>query len=90
MFDPNAIKEMRYSPGAHRAAPQGRVRYFKSPQLKMLHYRFLSKDHYLKRIKNSRQSEMNRKKNYGFALDLPEEYHSKLYDDMRNKAEVVI
>ncbi|MFA5104269.1 MAG: glycosyltransferase family 2 protein [Candidatus Margulisiibacteriota bacterium] len=90
IFDPDAIKEIRYSPGAHRAAPRGRVRYFRSPELKMLHFRFLSKEHYLNRIKNARQSEMNRKKNYGFALDLPEEYHSKLYEDMLSKAETVI
>ena len=90
IFDPNKIKEIRYAPGAHKIAPKGRVRYFSSPELKLLHYKFLSKERYLNKIKDGRQSEDNRKKNYGFALDLPMDYHVKLYDDMLAKAEKVI
>lgn len=89
-FDPNKIREINYTVGAHKAVPRGRVRFFKSPDLKLLHYRYLSKESYLKKIKNARQSEVNRKNNWGAYLDYGEDYHSKLYDEMLSKAEVVI
>ncbi len=90
IFDPNNIREINYTPGAHKATPRGRVRYFKSDDFKLLHFKYLSKEHYLNKIKNARQSDTNRKLNYGFTLDYPIEYHEKLYNDMLNKATKVI
>lgn len=90
VFDPNSIREINYAPGAHKAVPRGRVKYFRSPDLKLLHYKFLSKERYLKKIRDARQSDENRKHNYGFVLDYPEEYHVKLYEDMLKKAVPVV
>lgn len=39
LFDPRAISEIHYQPGCHVALPDGRVNWFCSPHLKMLHYR---------------------------------------------------
>lgn len=89
-FDPNKIREINYTVGAHKAVPRGKVRYFRSPDLKLLHYRYLSRESYLKKMKNSRQSDVNRKNNWGVYLDYPEEHHNKLFDDMLMKAKPVI
>jgi hypothetical protein len=72
------------------AVPRGRVRLFRSPDLKLLHYKFLGRENYLKKIKGARQSEINRKNNWGAYLDCPEEYHIKLFNDTLMKAEKVI
>lgn len=90
VFDPNKIREMNYTPGAHKAVPRGRVRYFRSPDLKLLHYKFLSKERYLDKVANVRQSDENRKKNYGITADLPEEFHKNLYEDMLKKSTTVL
>jgi len=50
----------------------------------------LDPDDYLNKIKNARQSDTNRKFNYGYALDYPMEYHEKRYDEMLMKAKKVI
>ena len=63
---------------------------FRSPDLKLLHYRYLGRENYLKKIKGARQSDVNRKNNWGSYLDYPEEYHVKLFNEMLSKAEKVI
>ena len=40
-FRPSAV-EPNYSPGCHHAQPRGDVRYFRSPQLLLLHFHYLS------------------------------------------------
>ena len=90
VFDPNKIREINYTVGAHKCVPRGRVRWFRSPDLKLLHYKYLSKETYLRRIKDSRQSDVNRKNNWGAYLDYPEQHHIDLYDSLLAKAERVI
>ncbi len=90
VFDPNSIREMNYTVGAHKAVPRGRVRYFSPPDLKLLHYRYIGRDYYLSKIKNARQSDVNRKNNWGAYLDYPEQHHIDLFNGILKKAEKVI
>lgn len=54
VFDPNAIEEINYIPGAHDCSPIGRVLEERSPDLKLLHYRFLGLDYVLDRFERAR------------------------------------
>ena len=44
LFNPNAISEMNYSIGRHRATPTGRAAAPAKDELKLLHYKYLSFD----------------------------------------------
>jgi glycosyltransferase involved in cell wall biosynthesis len=47
LFNPNAIAEMRFTPGRHRAQPQGRVKIARDPGAKLLHYKYVDTAGYL-------------------------------------------
>ncbi len=90
VFNPNKIREINYTVGAHKAVPRGKVKYFSSPDLKLLHYRYIGLEYYLSKIKNARQSEVNRKNNWGAYLDYPQEYHVNKFNEILSKAQKVI
>lgn len=70
VFDPNALDEINYEPGAHRCAPTGRVAEERSPDLKLLHYRFLGLEYVQARFAamRDRQSEVNVQQGWNFHL----------------------
>ena len=51
IFDPDAIVEINYGPGRHKAAPQGAIRGYKQPLFDMLHYKYLSADYLVERYR---------------------------------------
>jgi hypothetical protein len=51
LFDPNKIIEINYSPGCHECSPTGKINFYKSINLKFLHYKDLSIDHLVQRKK---------------------------------------
>lgn len=67
MFDPHRIVEINYTVGAHFCYPWGIVRQDNNTDLLLLHYKNLSVDYVLNRIKTyrSRISEINIEKKYG-------------------------
>lgn len=68
VFDPNAIAEINYVPGAHGCDPIGNVIEERSPDLKLLHYRFLGLDYVLPRFeaRRQRQSDLNVRRGLSF------------------------
>lgn len=55
IFDPNAITEINYVPGAHSCNPTGRVVEDHAPDLKLLHFRFLGLEYVLPRFESRRR-----------------------------------
>lgn len=47
IFNPNAIAEMRFAPGRHTCAPQGRVKVLQTADARLLHYKFVDTSGYL-------------------------------------------
>ena len=48
-FRPDAIRRLNYGPGRHTANPKGRVIYPPSPELSLLHYKYLGESYLLER-----------------------------------------
>jgi glycosyltransferase involved in cell wall biosynthesis len=49
IFNPNAIEEINYSVGRHKAYPKGRVLYPENVEVKLLHYKYLGLDYLVER-----------------------------------------
>lgn len=66
LFDPNLIQEINYDWGAHSCLPIGSLKEDKT-SLKLLHYKYLSKEYVAERYKalSTRLSKRNRKMNLG-------------------------
>ncbi len=93
LFDPNAIKETNYYPGAHAAIPEGKVKVYKDdPDLKLLHYRYLGLEYILDKHKNraERMSKIGRRNNWGYQYLYGEEKQKKLFESVFNSREKVI
>jgi hypothetical protein len=62
IFDPRAFSDINYSPGCHEANPQGHVIEDVTPDLKLLHFRFLGQEWLGNRwrIKRMRLSAINK------------------------------
>ena len=67
VFNPNAIVEMRFEVGAHRASPLGIVKKKEYGGIKLLHYKNLSLEHVLQRFSlySGRLSEVNKTNCWG-------------------------
>ncbi len=49
IFDPNAIEEINYGPGRHRAMPQGCICEYPGTDVKLLHYKCLGLEYLIRR-----------------------------------------
>lgn len=81
IFDPHQIVEINYDEGAHKTYPLGVVKVKDSQgALKMLHYKNLSLDHILNRVRlyASRLSDINKENGWG-------EHYLEKEQDIRNK-----
>lgn len=67
LFDPHAIVEINYKPGAHECHPWGRVKTYHNEDIKLLHYKNIGLDQLLHRTKlySDRLSENNIMHGYG-------------------------
>jgi hypothetical protein len=67
VFNPDAIEEMNFRPGAHRASPAGKVVTDVSGSLKLLHYHWLSLEWVMHKhtLGKQRLSEMNKQNGWG-------------------------
>lgn len=92
IFDPKKIESINYLPGCHGCNPRGSVTYIDDPNLKLLHYRVLSKEYYINRNKMmvNRFSDANKKYGWGFHLKQTDEYFSNHYQSMLNSSSKVI
>jgi len=71
IFDPNAVTEIQYSPGRHRADPRGRVLRLRRPLFDLLHYKYLSADYLVERYRQlaPRMREGDLRAGYGIRYD---------------------
>lgn len=51
IFDPNAVTDIHYGPGRHRAQPLGRIVRPARPLFDLLHYKYLSADYLVQRYR---------------------------------------
>lgn len=67
IFDPDAIEEINYSPGAHDYTPQGRVEVESPFDLKLLHMKYLGPEYMVQRYKqySQRLSALNKEHGWG-------------------------
>ncbi len=67
LFDPHALVEINYKPGAHECHPWGRVKKYRNEGFKLLHYKNLGLEQLLERnrLYVSRLSKENKKRGYG-------------------------
>ena len=67
LFDPHAIVEINYKPGAHECHPWGRVKKYRNEDIKLLHYKNIGLEQLLERNRAyaSRLSKENTEKGYG-------------------------
>lgn len=67
VFDPQAIEEIQYGPGAHAASPTGRVVGEADAEWKLLHFKFLGWDYLRERYAElaARKSRYDRERDFG-------------------------
>ena len=67
LFDPHAIVEINYKPGAHECHPWGKVKWYRNEDFKLLHYKNIGLKELLERnrLYVSRLSKENIEKKYG-------------------------
>ncbi len=67
LFNPNKILEVNYFKGCHNCRPKGKVKFYKSENFKLLHYKFIDIEYVVNRKKSYalRLSKNNIKNNYG-------------------------
>ena len=87
MFDCNKIININYNYGCHYANPQGEIVLHQYDGLKMLHYKFLGVDDYVKRniFKRERLSGFNKQHGLGTYYLYSDEENKKDYLDHLNK-----
>ena len=92
VFDPNKIIDINFSVGAHTAMPVGWVDLFTLPDLKLLHYRYIGFDYYLKRQKMfaKRISDKNKQHGWSYQYWLGEDLYIKQFEDVEKDAILVI
>lgn len=71
IFSPDL--EINYGPGCHSCSPQGGVRESRDNVLKLLHYRFVGVDHFVRKysLRQSRMTDESASKGWGTHLTVP-------------------
>lgn len=83
LFDPNAIEEINYAPGAHTCNPKGDVRWF-AGDIYCLHINHnLSLEHKIERYRmmNARLSDLNKTLGHGIHYAFGEEHLRRAWDE---------
>lgn len=67
LFDPHAIVEINFKPGAHECHPCGRVKVYRQEDVKLLHYKYLDLEQLIarNRLYAARLSKENMESNFG-------------------------
>lgn len=92
IFRPNEIKEINFETGGHAANPVGNVVSHSDPELKLLHYDYLTIDYRLRKCKErgQRLSEFNQEKKWGLQyMQTAEEAEADYYERKQRSERVV-
>jgi glycosyltransferase involved in cell wall biosynthesis len=92
LFDPNAIFEINYAPGCHKAAPKGILNFDSNRELKLLHFNLMGLDHLLERYasRKARLSEHQIKHGIGVHYLLPKDQIINWFNERRKSVTRVI
>jgi hypothetical protein len=92
IFRPDCIAEMNFKVGAHNADPQGLVLVEEMPELKLLHYNYLTLDYHLARCKqrSKRLSKLNVVNGWGKEYLLSTQELTNRYRMLEAEAKVVV
>lgn len=82
IFDPDAIRDINFSPGSHFARPTGRVVFDFEPELLLLHCKYLGLDYLKQRYQAlaQRRSDAMRRGGFGFQYEWSEAELRREYD----------
>ena len=92
LFDPHALVEINYKPGAHECHPWGRVKKYRNEDFKLLHYKNIGLVQLLERNQSyvMRLSKENIENNYGIEYLKKEQFIIQEFDENEQKAEEII
>lgn len=92
LFDPHALVEINYKPGAHECHPWGRVKKYRNEDFKLLHYKNIGLVQLLERNQSyvMRLSKENIENNYGIEYLKKEQIIIQEFDENEQKAEEII
>jgi glycosyltransferase involved in cell wall biosynthesis len=92
IFRPDKIKEIYYHPGAHDANPLGDVVVSRDPELKLLHYNYMTLDHHISKykLKAARMSQENITNKWGIEYLDSESQRIETWKTTREKATDVV
>ena len=92
LFDPHAIVEVNFKPGAHECYPWGRVKTYRNEDIKLLHYKNIGLEQLLERnrIYVSRLSKENIENNYGTEYLKKEQLIVQEFNDNEQRALEII
>jgi hypothetical protein len=90
-FKPSKIHAIEYGVGSHVANPLGEIIFLENHGFKLLHYKYIGRQHWKDRAKLYAQRLCEWDRVSGFAVDAlwEEAKIDRLFDDMLNKAEVI-
>ena len=91
LFSPE-LEAINYSPGCHKAAPEGRIKPYESKNLKLLHYKFIDRGSVLNKTKlyRSRLSAINKEHGWGGHYIKPDEQILAEFDYIVSQGNKVI
>lgn len=92
LFDPHAIVDINYDPGAHVCHPVGKVRSYRSEDIKLLHYKNIGLEKLLarNRLYAVRLSKENVENNYGIEYLRKEQQIIQEFTDNEQRATEII
>lgn len=92
LFDPHAIVEINYKPGAHECYPWGRVKTYRDEDIKLLHYKNIGLEALLERNRSyvTRLSKENIENNYGTEYLKKEQLIIQEFSENNQKATEII
>lgn len=92
LFDCNKIFEINYLFGCHQANPIGDIKIYNSPDLKMLHYKYLGLNDFIpkQRARGQRLSDFNKRNGLGMYYLYDEKKHKEEYKTFIEKRTKVI
>jgi len=91
LFSPE-LEDINFTPGGHKCSPKGRVKLFASDHLKLLHYKYVDRDHVMAKMQiyKNRLSDINRKHGWGHHYEQPVEQVLLQFDRRILEAKTVI
>ena len=91
LFSPT-LEEINFSPGSHRASPQGRVKLFRSDHLKLLHYKYVDRNKIIQKTQTcrARLSETNKKHGWGRHYEKSDAQVMREFDSMLSIRRTII